>query len=463
MRGFSLVEVMMAMVIASTGVLAITQGTITSLSNNTLARERIAGTNLALDVIESWQSSTSDSLPALQCTNGTVTLATVGNSTCQMISQEVKTKFTITVSTQVVQAPMQPATDGMPVNGDLYAGLRITSLLIDQTINPYTHIYAGTKNDGLFESTDSGSSWSKINTTGYLTINALAQQGTTIMAGTDDYTLANTSWGGTWQQLKGSGSNALPSNANVLSVTADSSTFYTGLDTYTKISDYGGVFKSSNTGSTWSGSLLGSVSNPYTVYSLTTSSDIYAGTDKGLYYSSDSGTSWVQEGSTTPAAIFALAHNGSKLYAGKGNGVFSTTDNGTTWSPDNANINNKKVTALSVVAGTDNITTGTEKNGVFSDLCGNNSNAHTTGLSTKPQLRIYSIAVPPVASPTVIYAGTDGGIFQMVVSSGAICGTWTRIDQGIGLTPKEKIVTVTWNHKGKTHSVVLTHITEKPY
>ncbi|MDX8414434.1 MAG: prepilin-type N-terminal cleavage/methylation domain-containing protein, partial [Mariprofundales bacterium] len=443
MRGFSLVEVMMAMVIASIGVLGVTTGTVSSLSNNLLARERIAATNLALDVIESWQASTSDTLPALQCTAGTVVLVSGGNSTCTMVSQEVNTEFTITISTQSVQAPMQPAVDATPVMADLYAGLRISALLIDKNSTNFTdqmHIYAGTAGYGLFESNDSGITWSRITATGYSIIHALTQYNsamTIVVAGTDSYAIANTNSGGSWGQLK----SGLPSNANILAVATDAySTLFAGLDVYTNVNN-GGGYRSLDTGASWSQKLGGS-GDPYTVYALAVDNYVYAGTNAGIRYSTNDGTSWASQAAAPTGSldVYALAYSSSNgtLYAGTSGGVSASTDNGASWSVDS--VNGHKITALFVADDGTTVTAGTENFGVYTDLCGGATPVFTTGMTTKPQLHVYSIAVPPVASPTLFYAGTDVGLFKATVSGG-VCSGWTPVDTGIGLVPQEKIVT----------------------
>ncbi|RMH50520.1 MAG: prepilin-type N-terminal cleavage/methylation domain-containing protein [Zetaproteobacteria bacterium] len=463
-RGFSLAEVMVAMVIASVGVLAVSQGTISSLGNDTLARERIAATHLAMDVIESWQASSSDTLPALECTNGTITLTTSGSQTCTMISKEVQTLFTITISTANMQAPLQPALSGSPTTADLYAGLRIGALLVDKNDN--THLYAGTGGYGIFESNDSGATWSRINPTGYTTINDLTQydsSATVVVAGSDSYAMANTDWGGSWQQIPGSGSTALPSEANVLSVATDSSgTLYAGLDVYTNV-NYGGVFKSLDSGVSWS-SVLGSNSDPYTVYALVAASDgyTYAGTDQGIRFTTDGGSSWSTM-ATAPAGstdVYALAYDSGSgtLLAGTSDGISTTTDHGASWNhTDHANANGKKILDIAIDSN-GKVVAATARDGVYVELCSSN-NFPAAGLDYKPDLRVYSVAVK--ADGSVVYAGTDRGLFKLDTTDCA--AGWSRSDDGIGLYPKEKIVTVTWDHKQTSHSVVLTHATEKPY
>ncbi len=490
MRGFSLIEVMVAMVIASIGVLALAKGTVTSLDSETIAAERIAATNLALDVIEAWQASASDAVPALECVGGTVHLTTLGSNSCQMITKEVKTTFTITVNGYPIQAPQVVFTSNNGTNGtngtitksvanrDLYSGLRISALLVDR--NNANTLYAGTYGDGLFTSSDAGQNWSKIKDTGFTKINALVQMpgnGSVIVAGTDHYVMANTYYGGTWQQLPGTGSASLPSDANILSLAADAyGKIFAGVDNYTSISNYGGVYASSDTGQTWTPALVGSgPTDTYTVRALAVDSYVYAGTSVGVQVSTDSGSNWklmdcqpgwtTTGGACTPSGypdVGALAVDGSVLYAGftsSSDAVEKTQDIYATLSWTNQGIpgvSGVTVNALDVAPNT-TIIAGTKKNGVYID-----GQQEVTGINVATNLQTYSVAA---LNGSTVYAGTENGLFKAtkISSGGSSSWSWVRSDKGIGLIPQEKAVSVSWIHKGTTYSVVLTHITEKPY
>jgi hypothetical protein len=108
----------------------------------------------------------------------------------------------------------------------------------------------------------------------------------------------------------------------------------------------GGVWKSTNGGSTWTpvfdsqgtlsiGALLVTTSSSgFTVYAGTgeanTSSDSYAGI--GVLASSDGGTTWSQVGGSelNGALVFRLAQDGSKIFAATSHGLYSST--GGTWT-----------------------------------------------------------------------------------------------------------------------------------
>src|SRR5450756_1704436 len=63
---------------------------------------------------------------------------------------------------------------------------------------------------------------------------------------------------------------------------------------------------------------------------------VFAGTDQGLFRSTDRGGTWEQYGTgikaTLKVFVLAAAGDGSRLYAGTSGGAFQSTDGGATWS-----------------------------------------------------------------------------------------------------------------------------------
>ena len=63
---------------------------------------------------------------------------------------------------------------------------------------------------------------------------------------------------------------------------------------------------------------------------------VFAGTDRGLFRSTDRGGTWEQYGTgikaTLKVFVLAAAGDGSRLYAGTSGGAFQSTDGGATWS-----------------------------------------------------------------------------------------------------------------------------------
>jgi len=90
---------------------------------------------------------------------------------------------------------------------------------------------------------------------------------------------------------------------------------------------------------------------------------LFAGTDDGVFRSTDSGDHWIQvNNGLTDYSVNSLAAMGPKLFAGTGGGVFVTTDYGTNWSAMNQGLTDYDV--ITLVADKPNLFAGVSS-GVF--------------------------------------------------------------------------------------------------
>jgi hypothetical protein len=111
----------------------------------------------------------------------------------------------------------------------------------------------------------------------------------------------------------------------------------------------GGVYRSTDNGSTWT-----FTSNGLTTLNITslfqTGGKIYAGTSSGGFVSSDNGGTWnsLLAAGLTFWQVNCFAANGSTIYAGTSNGPYISTNSGTQWAPDTAGISNIIVKSLTV-------------------------------------------------------------------------------------------------------------------
>jgi hypothetical protein len=182
----------------------------------------------------------------------------------------------------------------------------------------------------------------------------------------------------------------------------------------------GGVFRSSDKGISWTAvnTGLGFGGIYVTVNALVAKgTNLFAGLDSGgVFRSSDNGANWTLVG----GGGYAFAVSGENIFAGAYGYVMLSTDNGTSWTASNTGLPNKDVQALAISGS--NIFAGTEGGGVF--LSSNNGVSWTavnTGLSN---LLVNTL----VANGSTIYAGTNNGMF-LSTNNGA---TWTAINNGLG-------------------------------
>ena len=170
-----------------------------------------------------------------------------------------------------------------------------------------------------------------------------------------------------------------------------------------------GVYLSTNNGTNWTQTALYFPS----VFSLATlGNNIFAGTSwDGVYLSTNNGTNWTQTALNNTTG-FSLATLGNNIFAGtSGYGVFISTNNGTTWTQ--TALNNKVVYSLATLG--NNIFAGTSSHGVY--LSTNNGTTWT-------QTALYYPSVFSLATlVNNIFAGTlDYGVY-LSTNNGT---TWTQ-------------------------------------
>jgi photosystem II stability/assembly factor-like uncharacterized protein len=303
-------------------------------------------------------------------------------------------------------------------------------------INPTTPttLYAGTTfGGGIFKTIDSGGTWAAA-TAGLtnVTVQALAVDPSTpatLYAGTDlGGIFKSTDSGATW-----AGANTgLPNLGETVTVRALAinpsipSTLYAGPSSFFG----GGVFKSTDSGGTWT---VAGLTNPNVLalaINPSTPATLYAGTyNGGVFKSTDSGATWAaaNTGLTYNLIVFALAINPatpSTLYAGRQDGVFKSTDSGATWAAANTGLPSLNVLALAINPSTPaTLYAGTDR-GVFKSTdSGANWATANTGLTNT---YVNALAINP-STPATLYAGTDAGVFKSTDAG----GTWTAANKGL--------------------------------
>ena len=183
--------------------------------------------------------------------------------------------------------------------------------------------FAATQNDGIFKSTDYGTSWTEINTgISNLSVTALVadpERTMILYAGTRD-----------------------------------------------------GVFKTTNGGASWSQMSQGlavSIINALAIDPQNTAI-LYAGTDGGVYRTLDAGESWgASNDGLTALIVQAIAvdpEQPAMVYVGTPGGVFRSLDRGESWAEENDGIYVRDVRAIAIDPVTPStIYVGTSNGGIF--------------------------------------------------------------------------------------------------
>jgi hypothetical protein len=178
-------------------------------------------------------------------------------------------------------------------------------------------VFAGTSENGMFLSTNSGSSWAAVNNglPSTADVNSIAINGSNIFAGTFGdgvYLSANT--GGSWIKL-----DTGLTNLNVDALSINGGNIFAG--TYG-----GGVYLSTDNGAHWTAMDTGLTGYALDVSALATTGDtIFAGTATGVYVSLNKGGHWDlwnNTGFTDSASVYNMVINEDTLFAGTARGVW---------------------------------------------------------------------------------------------------------------------------------------------
>jgi photosystem II stability/assembly factor-like uncharacterized protein len=220
-------------------------------------------------------------------------------------------------------------------------------------------VFAGTKGRGVFRSTDDGKEWNAVNKglPEKLEVTALAVSGRDIYAGSFYGVFLSTNNGASWKEV------GLKSNS-VNTLTVNGSKIYAGThDSW--------VFESIDKGSHWKPVNTGLPG--YRLTSISTDGHtVFAGTDKGLFSSADSVWTNVSPGIPSDEILsVTVAPNGkggSQIYAGTVKCLYVSTDGGSTWTTLNKGLEYEKVQALAAfpnAAGNFFIVAATKYGGVY--------------------------------------------------------------------------------------------------
>jgi photosystem II stability/assembly factor-like uncharacterized protein len=330
------------------------------------------------------------------------------------------------------------------------AGLPPTTAGIALALDPVTpgRLYAGT-DSGVFKSIDAGRSWNPVDFPGVPTFDPTTP-GTLYAQGG---LFRSTDGGDTWDTA-GAGLPGSPVNAFAIDPTTTPGTLYiatgSGCDGCA-----GGVFKSTDRGSTWAGVNVGLPGGRRSfwvtalVLDPTAPGTLYAGAGNGgtsplpsggVYKSTDGGGSWAAvdvglPSNTYGAAVGALALDPvtpGRLYAGTDSGVYKSTDGA------RSTIRSWHRVDFPGVPIFDRTTPGTLyalRDGVFKSTDDGESWQALTG-GWPDGSGVGTVALDPTTSGT-LYAATTFGVYKSTNGG----GTWSAAN--MGLPDNSEIDTVT--------------------
>jgi len=278
-------------------------------------------------------------------------------------------------------------------------------------INSSGHLFVGTPS-GIFRSTDNGGSWTVINaglTSTNVNLLAISPSGEILALTVSSQFFRSSNNGDNWTQLNTTG--LTNRDVRSLAINANGHLF---------VGTYGGVFRSTDNGSTLAPVNTGLTANFVNALAINRNEHVFAGTINGIFRSLDNGGNWTQ---VYPAFALSLAINTSgHIFAGiAGVGVVRSTDNGNSWRNANAGISNTNVQALAInVSGHLLAANGL---GVFRSIDnGENWSAVNNGL-TSLDIRAFAIN-----SSGQIFAGSFAGSVFRSTDNG---DTWISASSGL--------------------------------
>jgi photosystem II stability/assembly factor-like uncharacterized protein len=293
-------------------------------------------------------------------------------------------------------------------------------------------LYAGTADGRVFASTDGGRRWDagRAVVQGWTNLTALAADPLhprTIFAGTLNGLFESTDAGAGWNRIQTDG---LDDVATLALDPKHPGTMYVSACRNRLGCSHGGLLETVNGGATWRRTVLGRYENGAgqwrggsAVESIAIDprepNTVFAGTHGGgLYRSGDAGHSWhrvaIAHGGPTshrgaPNSISTIAidpRNPNTIYVGSiNNGILKSADGGTTWATVNTGLTSLDITTLAIDPTNPQTIFASTQSGVFqSSDAGRSWQPYGRGL---PAGGVAAFAIDPARR--TLYAGTNGG------------------------------------------------------
>ena len=270
--------------------------------------------------------------------------------------------------------------------------------------------FAGTYGDGIFFSSDSGSTWVQAdNGLQDMFIECVSIAGPNVLAGSARSGIyLSTNGGKVWTKPTGIGQNV--TGCFVLAA-YDSIVFAHTND---------GLEISTDHGLTWKQPADRLLDYDVDCFAFD-DSEVYAGTwNAGIFRSTNNGAFWSETNHPLSFQISALAIYGKKIFAGTYSGISVSVDNGASWKEADSGLTSVEVRCI--VPDGPLLFVGTWGGGVYVSADSGTTWKQTNIFANNP--KIYSLA----ADGSIILAGTgyNGGVYRSLDSG----KTWTQRNNG---------------------------------
>lgn len=263
--------------------------------------------------------------------------------------------------------------------------LQITSLLFKAN-----NFFAATTNNGIYKSSNSGLSWSQINSspktgTGtFATVFKIAQANDNLLAASSNGIYKSTDNGDNWNQFSWQ-------NHVIIDLSVQNSTIFA----VGYLID-GIFFVSNDLGESWIQRSLPNQSLPLGF--LVDGANIYVSTTKGIYKTTDQGLSWNNVFPELPVSnnILSIKKNGNRILAASINGIYISENDGLSWIKEDNDLRDSPIRSIAVsgqytFASTDNSAYISMDNGTsWQDVTDGLGNLPVLGFSFR-QNEVYAI------------------------------------------------------------------------